>query len=607
MATRMRFPIRLKILITFLSVITAVVSLIIMAMANAFNSDKTTYIRDLTSVIALHVAEEADSLLKSYHERLRVFAELINDQKLSADRKTEIVGDLFKNFTDFVAVSVRREGNEPIMIYDAKTLETAGMTKKDLTGYLQQHPLSPERIQSVPVYVENATIKAELPLLLIATTHNTTKDQKPAVVTAMVRLESLLRLATRPSAFQIFIVDPDGVLIADDDLQHVVQRTVADWIPDLDHLVGQQHLLGTTIEYENDGEAMIGAFAQLKSSGLLAGVQIPKAVAYLTARELLNNLMLLALALLIATGLISVFLAHRLTRPLERLTHAAREVGKGFFDIFIETKSKDEIGLLSSSFNQMASELRQRLEELRKAQAALVQSEKMSAFGQLSAGIAHEVKNPLAGILGHAQLCLRKVKEDDPLHNYITIIEHETRRCTEIITNLMKFARQEKMEYEPIDLNEVVKHAMAIVDHQLSINDLKVQLNLADNLPEITGNANQLQQVLMNFAINAQQALEGRPGTVRITSSKQDSGQVLLVFADNGPGIPEDIREKIFEPFFTTKAAGKGTGLGLSVTYGIIKDHKGEIRIESEIGKGTAFIMTFPGLVDEIVMTSSAA
>ncbi len=171
----------------------------------------------------------------------------------------------------------------------------------------------------------------------------------------------------------------------------------------------------------------------------------------------------------------------------------------------------------------------------------------------------------------------------------------------------MKFARQEKKEYEPIDLNEVVKHAMAIVDHQLSINQVKIQLHLADNLPQIHGNANQLQQVIMNFAINAQQAMEGTPGKVRVTTSKKDDGNVLLVFADNGPGIPENIRDKILVPFFMTKPAGKGTGLGLSVTYGIIKDHKGEITIESEVGKGTAFVMTFPGLVDEIVMESSAA
>jgi signal transduction histidine kinase len=455
--------------------------------------------------------------------------------------------------------------------------------------------------------VENATSTARLPLLLVATTDVSPNDGTAVVITAMVRLDSLLGLASRPSAFQAFIVDSEGVLIAHSDVDRVVQRASANWIPNLENLVAQKQLLGTTIEYEHEGNQMIGGFAGIKSSGLLAGVQIPKAAAYLTARALLNNLVLLALACLIATAVLSVFLAHRLTRPLEKLTHAVRQVAKGHYDIFVESPSKDEIGVLSTSFNQMAGELRQRLLELRGAQAALVQSEKLSAFGQLSAGIAHEVKNPLAGILGHAQLCLRKLSEDDPMHNHINIIEHETKRCTEIITSLMKFARQEKTEYAPTDLNDVARHAMAIVDHQLSLNQVKTQMDLAENMPEINGSANQLQQVLMNFAINAQQALDGKPGVVRLTTSQTDDGDVLLVFADNGPGIPEDIREKIFEPFFTTKPTGKGTGLGLSVTYGIIKDHKGDITIESELGTGTAFVMKFPGIVDDIVVATSAA
>ncbi|MFQ5995398.1 MAG: ATP-binding protein [Acidiferrobacterales bacterium] len=605
MINRLQFPIRLKILTTFLCVITVVVSLIIIAMANLFNTDKTTYIRDLTSVIALHTAEETDALLRSYHKRLRLFAEVIHDPDLGAERRAAMIGDLFENFTDFVAVSLHNEGREPVTMYDAKALEGAGLSKEHVIS--NQYAVPIERLQSVPVYAENATISAELPLLLLAITHAVPGSDKPTVVTALVRLDSILGLAKRPSAFQVFIVDSEGALVAHENIQRIVDRAHADWIPDLDRLLDQEHMLGTTTEYEHEGKSMIGGFAPIQSSGLLAGVQIPKAAAYLTARELLNNLLLLALGLLIATAFVSIFLAHRLTRPLEGLAQAAKQVGEGYYDIHVEASSRDEIGLLSSSFNQMAAEVRKRLQELRGAQAALVQSEKLSAFGQLSAGIAHEVKNPLAGILGHAQLCLRKMKQDDPLHNYLTIIQDETKRCTDIITNLMKFARQEKNEFEPIDLNDVVRHGMQIVDHQLSINEVKTDFNLADNLPQIHGNVNQLQQVLMNFAINAQQAMEGRPGTVRITTKKIEGDKVLLVFADNGPGMPEDVRAKIFEPFFTTKPAGKGTGLGLSVTYGIIKDHNAEIMVESEIGTGTAFIIKFPGLLDEIVMTDEAA
>ena len=402
-----------------------------------------------------------------------------------------------------------------------------------------------------------------------------------------------MRLARRPSAFEVFIVDSNAELISHANADHIFNHKLVDWIPDIDKLV-EQKMLGTTVEFEYNDEPMIGGFASIQSAGLLAGVQIPSAAAYLTARELLNNLLILSFALLIATALISVFLAHRLTRPLERLTKAAHEVGQGKFDINVEASSSDEIGVLANSFNEMTSELKQREDELQSTQAALVQSEKMSAFGALSAGIAHEVKNPLAGIQGYAQLCLRTIDESSPIHENITIIEKETRRCTEIITNLLKFARQEKAIFEAIDLNKVAREGMAIVDHQLTINEVKIQLDLEENLPPIMGNANQLQQVLMNFAINAQQALDGKAGLVRVVTRSKENGKVVISFGDNGPGISDDVQKKIFEPFFTTKPAGKGTGLGLSVTYGIIKDHKADIKVVSEVGKGTAFVITFP-------------
>ncbi len=602
MAGRYRFPIRLKILVTLLTVITVVVSLIIMTMANLFDQDKTTYVRDMTSVIAVRAAGEAASVLKSYQERLGSFEVIMRDAQLNPERKTQIIEELFRRSTDFVAISVHRPGFEPVMFYDAKTLAQADMSKENLQQFERAHALSAERVRAVPIYVENATATTKLPLLRLARV-----DDQDAVITAMIRLDALLRLAKQPSAFQIFIMNSEGTLLVDADVARVASHAVADWIPDPGRFAQQQHLLGTTLEYEYQRTPMISGLAQIEGSELVVAAQIPRAAAYLTARELLHNLMLLALALFIATALISVFLARRLTRPLERVTDAARQVGQGFFDIFVDASSRDEIGVLAGSFNQMATELRQRLEELRRAQAALVQSEKMSAFGQLSAGIAHEVKNPLAGILGHAQLCLSKVQPNDALHNHLSVIENETRRCTEIITNLMKFARQEKTEFQAIDLNEVVRNAMKIVDHQLTMNDVKIELKLLPELPRINGNANQLQQVLMNFAINAQQALEGRPGLVRVTTARTEDQKVLLAFADNGPGIPDEIQAKIFEPFFTTKPAGKGTGLGLSVTYGIIKEHKADIKLESKVGVGTAFIITFPAIVDEIVMESSAA
>jgi len=242
----------------------------------------------------------------------------------------------------------------------------------------------------------------------------------------------------------------------------------------------------------------------------------------------------------------------------------------------------------------MASELDSREKALQDAQTALIQSEKMAAFGQLGAGIAHEVKNPLAGILGLTQISLRKTEKGTLIHENLGIIEKETRRCTTIIQNLLKFARQERVAFEPVDINQIAQDAMAIVEHQLEMHKVKLKRNLAPALPTIQGNGNQIQQVLINLMINAQQAMEGNPGEVTVTTIGLNSSQVQVQVSDTGPGIPEDLQAKIFEPFFTTKPVGKGTGLGLSVSYGIIKEHKGDIRVESSPEKGTTFKISFP-------------
>jgi len=204
------------------------------------------------------------------------------------------------------------------------------------------------------------------------------------------------------------------------------------------------------------------------------------------------------------------------------------------------------------------------------------------------------VKNPLAGILGITQLSLRGVEGGHPLQKNLLIIEKETKRCKTIIENLLKFARQEQVAFDAVDIPQVVADAVAIVDHQLGIHSIRVEQDLEPGLPDCQGNANQLQQVLMNLMINAQQAMAGSSGTLKLSARRGERDGVELRVSDTGPGIPKEIQGRIFDPFFTTKPAGEGTGLGLSVTYGIVKEHGGEIRLESEEGEGTTFVITLP-------------
>lgn len=586
------FSIRIKLLLTMLLVVTAVVSIITFTIVTLFQKDKTTYIFDLTSVIALHMAEEANTTLLNYNEQLNVFSHALLTDEIGESKKPEYVKRLFENFEDFISVTLYDlRGEERVSLYDTAKLSEAGIEKETFLEYRRAHPIPVGEFKPGEAALRNSTFSSKLPSFTLAFFYQESPDGEPFVVAAEIHLKKLLALGGKSKVFDTFLVDSQGTLLSHPDVASVLRRESLAEVPVVKAFLQGKALAGT-MEYPLGGRELLGAYGRVGFGGLGAVVQIPKAVAYLTAKELINTLMAVALAVLCLSALVSLFWSRGVTRPIQKLSDATKVVASGDFNIEVDIRSHDEIGRLAGSFNQMASELKRREEALKSAQAALVQSEKMSAFGQLSAGIAHEVKNPLAGILGYAQLALRKVEKESPLAKQLEIIEKETKRCKAIIENLMKFARQEKAEYGPTDLNQVVGDAVAIVDHQLTINRVKIAKALTEGLPSVRGNANQLQQVLMNLMINAQQAMaEG--GTVTLTTQSVPGGVEVRV-SDTGPGIPKEIQQKIFEPFFTTKPVGKGTGLGLSVSYGIIKDHGGQVQLESGPGKGATFILSFP-------------
>ncbi|HBA88827.1 MAG TPA: two-component sensor histidine kinase [Geobacter sp.] len=583
MPNRLKFPLRFKMLLSQLLVVSVVLSLITFTMANLFQVDKTAYIHDLTSTVVLHTAEEANTLLAGYREKLKLFSRVMGEESLY-DRDQVLQG-LFEEFGEFVLVT--RKGGEEETVYDAAALEKAGVTKEEILRFRRAHPL-PATLPAGEAYLENSTVSPALSTLTLTFTEPAPRGA--VTVSGVIRLDRLARLAGRSRVFETFLLDAQGRFLAHPDGSRVGMAPEGEWWG----RVSGARTPGMTIEYDSRGKGMVGGFARVPAGGVTVGVQIPKSAAYLTSRELLGDLLLLSLVLLGGAALLSLFWSRRLTRPIEDLSEATRMVGQGRFEIEVKADSSDEIGALAGSFNKMAGELKIRETALKDLYGQLVQSEKMAAFGALGAGIAHEVKNPLAGILGITQLSLRGVEDGHPLEKNLHIIEKETKRCKTIIENLLRFARQEQVEFCEVDVAQVAADALAIVDHQLGINSIRVEKELEPGLPTCRGNANQLQQVLMNLMINAQQAMGGAGGTVKLSARSCEGGGVELRVADNGPGIPPGIRGRIFDPFFTTKPAGQGTGLGLSVTYGIVKDHGGEIRLESEEGKGTAFIITLP-------------
>jgi len=293
--------------------------------------------------------------------------------------------------------------------------------------------------------------------------------------------------------------------------------------------------------------------------------------------------------------IIAYFLATGLVKPIRRLVAASQELSKGNFSQRIEPISKSEIGELESTFNFMASSLKERDDELQEqTQRQLIQSEKLASVGRLAAGVAHQINNPLTGVLTYSSLLLRKKPESDPDREDLQVIVDETMRCREIVKGLLEFSRQAEPEKEAVDINSIIENSLSLTRNQALINDVKVITQLSEQLPRIVVDGSQIQEVFLNIILNAIDAMpEG--GELRVTSSMMASDQFVQIrFADTGCGIPPEDLDKVFDPFFTTKDASKGTGLGLAVAYGVIEKHHGRIRMESEVGKGTTCIIDLP-------------
>ena len=221
-----------------------------------------------------------------------------------------------------------------------------------------------------------------------------------------------------------------------------------------------------------------------------------------------------------------------------------------------------------------------------------MQADKLSSIGLLAAGVAHEVNTPLAVISTYAQMLAKQISGDEQKAPLLEKIARQTFRASEIVNSLLNFSRTSPTEFVGVDLNKVIRETLTLLEHQLSKAGVQVNLSLDPQLPRIKGNPGKLQQVFLNLFLNARDAMESG-GVLTVGTGARD-GVVRVTIADSGAGIAADNLARIFDPFFTTKAARKGTGLGLSVSYGIVREHGGDIEVESQVGVGTRFELSFP-------------
>jgi two-component system, NtrC family, sensor kinase len=321
------------------------------------------------------------------------------------------------------------------------------------------------------------------------------------------------------------------------------------------------------------------------------------------------------------SAFIFYFTKHFVSVPIDELIEGTKAVSEMQLDKPISIKSSEELGELAQSFDSMRLQLKEalmenekftesletkveeRTEQLKIAHQKLLHSDRLASLGQLSASVAHEINNPLSGVLNLAMLMQRIVKDDgipagriQEFRKYLLQVVNETARVGRIVQDLLAFSRRSKPQRTMIDLNAVIATTVNLLSHKLKLMNVSVELALGGSVPSLRCDSSQMQQVLINLIMNGAEAAQGREGGKVIVQTKlhPDGKELILEVTDNGDGISPGHIERIFDPFFTTKGEGKGVGLGLAVVYGIIEGHKGDIRVSSKVGKGTTFTVVLP-------------
>jgi two-component system NtrC family sensor kinase len=386
------------------------------------------------------------------------------------------------------------------------------------------------------------------------------------------------------------------------------------------------HVLGSTAVIRNEPNcAGSGCHASVKDQSVLGVLDIVYPLDNIDATIRKNTLTIIGLSLgfvVLAAVLVSLLVQRVVYRPLGDLKSGAERLAQGDLEQPIPVRSEDELGQLADAFNSMTRALRksraelqewghtleQKVEEatreLHLAQAEAARGEKLASVGLLAAGIAHELNNPLTGVLTFSHLVRKQLPDDSPEAEDLDLVIKETKRCATIIRRLLDFAREKTPEKRYADLNELIRRTVELMAQPANVADIDIEMDLDESLPTVWIDENLIEQVVMNMLVNAQHAIESegkitvrttvRENYVRAHGSGEPASMVEVTITDSGCGIPPENLQRIFDPFFTTKGVGKGTGLGLSVSHGTIEAHGGTIEVNSEVGVGTEFRIYLP-------------
>jgi signal transduction histidine kinase len=419
---------------------------------------------------------------------------------------------------------------------------------------------------------------------------------------------------------QLHVVNTDAIIMASTRSEYIglpLEEAIRHKEEGLNEVL--QGIIPYSIEQmEHAGVEVIDVSVPIRENGTIIGA-LHYVEPYMKLERLIKESfirhVLFALILIVSLCIIiNFFLTKMVTNPIQVLSTAMDGIRLKRHSRKVEISTGDEIGILANSFNEMSQALKQReqevreyttkLEEMVKARTKeleeshshLLQTEKITSMGRLAGSVAHEINNPIGIIVSRAECMLMDAKE----HRYsgllikdLEVLIKHANRIASITKGILMFSRKSPAEFSLLDIDNLIDETLLLLGKELSTGNIDVQKQTDCDLPQIYGNGSQLQQVFLNLIINARDAMPDC-GTIKINSHCDSRGMLHVSVSDTGCGINEEYQDKIFDPFFSTKKEGVHTGLGLSITYGIIKDHSGEISVESDVGKGTSFHIMLP-------------
>ncbi len=387
----------------------------------------------------------------------------------------------------------------------------------------------------------------------------------------------------------VIVTDSDGIVTHSNRWELLGER--------FSRALGRESIGATQVEIRTSswGERILEVRAPLniytRFWGALA-VGFSLAPIELEVQAIAKRMALVAIILLLGNSILTAVYVETLIRPILNLHQTMKRAGAGDLGARAAVRRGDEVGELADAFNRMMDELEESHQRDQVRRAQLAHTEKMVAVGTLAAGVAHEVNNPLAGILTCIDTLRENPDDGDLRGRYLDLVEDGLKRISHTIQNLLDFSRLRDISPEPTSINHNIHHVVELVDYQLRKNHVEVRLDLDPDEPTVLADHFQMEQLFLNLVLNAMQAMPG--GGVLTLRTGWRGDRVFAEVADTGVGISGEIRDRIFDPFFTTREVGEGTGLGLAVSYSIVTAHRGAIEVDTQTGRGSTFRVVLP-------------